>query len=142
MDGEIAPTKYSRPHFWEEVAKRKVGDPKWEWYRSEVIGEHDFLLEGGEPRLISKGPRKGQRSWKHLSPTQIKKVVVTEAEIKQAEADYERDTGKCHACGGTGQEWWGWDRATGDKVKPCRRCEATGNARRDSSASNERPEGT
>ncbi len=137
MDADLFPAKPHeprRPEFWVEVAKRKVGDPKWEWFSSERIGDGDFLMEGGEPRTISKGPRKGHRTWKHLAPHEKKKVVVTQAEIQQAEADYERDTGKCNVCGGSGQEWRGWSRDNGDRFRPCLRCDATGAAPKDSSA--------
>lgn len=128
------------PCFWELVAKRKANDPKWEWFKSEVVGEHDFLFEGGEPRIVTRGPRKGRRTWKHLRPEQIKKVVVTQEEIRQAQTDYERETGKCHECGGTGQEFWGWNHETGSKYRPCRRCDATGDAPMNAQSSTERGE--
>lgn len=44
-----------------------------------------------------------------------------EAELLRFEA-----TGKCHECGGDGQEWRGWNNKTGHRWETCRRCGGSG----------------
>jgi hypothetical protein len=109
------------------VAKRKVSGPdEWEWCKWERIGEgNDFVVEGGVPRLLKSGPRKGEKTWKGV---ETQKTVVTDAEIKAEHARYEQDTGNCGDCMGSGRVFARWSADNGEDYKPCSRCGSTGKA--------------
>jgi hypothetical protein len=81
-----------------------------------------FLLNFGQERIITKGKRKGQRTWKG----EQQQAFVTDAEIKKAEGEWEKQTGKCHVCGGDGQESFGWNAKTGTTYDTCTRCGGAG----------------
>lgn len=111
------------PCFMNEAARKKLGqDEGWRWCKAEVIGD-DMLLEGAHPNIISKGKRKGQATWKGIALT---KVVLTRADIDQAEADYEARTCCCRKCGGSGQEWCRWHFEEGNSYRTCTRCGGSG----------------
>lgn len=116
-------------NFMEVVARKKVGEvQEWEVFKWEAVGEGEhlsYIIEGGVPRLLKSGKRKGKKTWRD-SPS--KRTVVTKAEIVQAAKDYEAETGNCHVCCGSGQEWAGWSCDEGNKYRDCRRCSATGKA--------------
>lgn len=107
-----------------EVARRKVNGPVgWEIFRWERIGSGmDFVVEGGVPRLLTRGPRKGQKTW----DGDRSKTVVAETEIAAELERYETKTGNCGDCGGTGAVFAGWSEKEGTRTRPCRRCGATG----------------
>lgn len=109
------------------VAKRKVGGAEgWRYCRWERIGDGmNFIVEGGVPRLLKSGPRKGEQTWRDV-PTQ--KTVVTGEEMDAEHARYEADTGNCGDCGGTGEEFASWKAGEGTKMKTCGRCAGTGKA--------------
>lgn len=114
--------------FMSAAAFRKLGETsdwrvyKWEKvdYKSETP---DFIVEGGVPRLLKSGPRKGQPTFRDCVG---RRTVVTWAEIQKAKSDYEAETGKCCECFGTGQYCYGWSRDEGNKYRDCGRCSATG----------------
>lgn len=81
------------------------------------------MVKGGVGRIITRGPRKGKRSWRGSKTTT---VVVTEAEATSAREAYGRETGKCPRCEGSGQAWTGWSVDEGNRYKPCPECGATG----------------
>jgi len=103
------------------VAKRKVGGTEgWEICAWERIGDgRDFVVEGGVPRLLKQGPRKGRKTWD--GPRQ--KTVVT---IDAEHARYEEETGNCGDCGGTREAFQSWSAKDGVKMKVCSRCAGTG----------------
>lgn len=118
-------------NFTEVVARRKLGvGDDWLMHGWEVVGNtDDLIVRGGVPvGLCSRGPRKGRPKWAGKSDS----VVVTRAEERAERLKYEADTGKCHECQGTKETWAGWNCDTGDKYRPCRRCNATGVAREQS----------
>ena len=108
-----------------EVARRKVGAPsEWEVFAWEMIGDtNDFVVTGGIPRLLTRGPRKGQKTWD--GPSQ--KAVVTQSELHAEHARYELATGKCGDCFGSGEVFAGWSVSEGTRMKSCRRCGGSGN---------------
>jgi hypothetical protein len=129
---DAAGAKQKRESFnwYERIARRKLSlSDDWEACRWECIGHphtKDVLVEMGIPRLLKTGKYKGQRTWKDTKD--FRKCVVTESELADAEAGYERE-GKCFACYGSGEEWAGWSAAEGTKYRPCKRCGATGKPR-------------
>ena len=113
----------NRIDFIEVVARKKLNPaPEWEYFAWERIGEtDDLIVTGGVPRLMTRGPRKGKKTWDGARD----KVVVTRAEIDAAHLAYESETGKCFKCT-DGQAWCGWSAADGHRYKDCSRCNATG----------------
>ncbi len=108
----------------ETVARRKAGgSDAWEFCAWESVGEGGMIVEGGIPRLLKAGPRKGKKTWRDM-PTQ--KVVVTAAEIDVEHARYEAETGKCGDCFGNGQKFARWSQANGVELKECGPCKGTG----------------
>lgn len=55
-------------------------------------------------------------------------VLIDKREEDEEKARFERETGKCHRCGGDGQDWAGWNHGTGHRWRPCKRCGASGAA--------------
>ena len=109
----------------DEVARRKVSGPEgWKVCRWERIGTgNDLLVEGGVPRLLESGPRKGKQTWRDVL---IQKAVVTGDEIDAEHARYESTTGKCGDCYGTGEVFASWSVAKGTTFRECKRCGGTG----------------
>ena len=104
------------------AARRKLGaGPEWQWCTSEAI-TGGFLLKGS--RTIEK--RNGTKGW--ARPMQ--KVILTADDLRAEEECYQRETGKCFNCEGTGQETYGFSRDEGKLIRPCRLCNATGEARK------------
>ena len=109
----------------DEVAKRKVsGEDGWEVCGWERIGEgNDFVVEGGVPRMLKAGPRKGKKTWRDVP---MQKAVVTGDELRAEHSRYEEETGKCGDCYGKGEVFSSWSVTEGTKMKPCRRCGGIG----------------
>jgi len=125
LEGDISTEKGQAMNHMEAVARRKVGGADdWQYCRWERIGEgRDMIVEGGIPRTLKSGPRKGERTWRG-QPTQ--KAVVTGDEIDAEHARYEADTGNCGDCFGSGQVFARWSKANGIEKKTCQRCGGTG----------------
>lgn len=124
---DVKPEPELPPNWLNVVARKKLGQPQeWRWCKFEMIGDtDDCLVEGGIPRLLQSGKRKGQPTWRD---SKLTKCVVTKAEHDQAKADYEAETGKCCKCAGSALWLSGWGVDTGNRFKPCVRCGATGKA--------------
>lgn len=108
-----------------DIAARKRAVERWCPYLWERVGA-DSIVTGAVPlRYYSKGKRKGEPD---LTGAISERVVVTRAEIDQAAADYERETGQCWDCKGSGQIQVGYSTATGAVHEACARCGGTGKA--------------
>lgn len=70
------------------VARKYKLPEGWSWCRSEVVGdaEHSttFLITGGVPRTLTRGPRKGRRSW---DKSVLTGYVITRADMDETKAD-------------------------------------------------------
>lgn len=108
------------------IAIEKSGVAGWEPCIWEAVGEgtRDTLISGGVPRLLTRGPNKGQRKWYG----KLTRVVVTGAEVEAAMAMYEFETGNCGDCEGSGKTASGWSATEGTKYRMCAKCNGTGNA--------------
>lgn len=114
-----------RPKYAENVARRKL-EPLpvgFEFCGWEIIGPDTVVFSGGVARKITRGKRKGNLTWDKVTH----KVAVTKAEELQEASRYERETGKCSECSGTGQMWFGWNTKDGNRYKQCTRCGGSGN---------------
>lgn len=112
-----------RIDFYEVVARRKLGvPPEWRWCNIKAVGP-DTVVEGGIPRLLKSGKRKGKLTWRDCK---LEPCVVTTAEIEAARAEYERSSGNCWVCQGTKLEFASWDHVDGTKNRECSQCNGTG----------------
>ena len=112
----------------ENVALKKSGlvfdsSGVWGWCRVEAIGP-DTLVELSRWRPKKSGPNKGGR----LFYGERQRAIVTRAEVEAQEAEYERQTGRCHYCYGEGDRAVGWNRDAGEIRKVCGRCGGSGKA--------------
>ena len=118
---DIPPASDQPPFFLGDIAARKSGVPGWQWFHSEVVGP-DFMLEGGVPRKLKTGKRKGQVTWKGQPTT---RVVVTRAELDAEMQAYEARTGKCCGCNGAMQVKRWLTSIDGCAMIDCRCCNDT-----------------
>lgn len=92
------------PDFLSIAARKRAGLPdSFRWMQVEVIDRKipnsDFLLHMAEPvGVYASGKRKGETKWPALKD--CRRVVVSPAELRQAESAWEAEHGKCHCCGG------------------------------------------
>lgn len=117
------------------VARRKLNaPPEWEWYAAKVLRPtDDSLVEGGIPNRRKDGhKRAGYARWDGVVGQQ---VVVTQAEIDAARAEYERDTAKCAQCAGCGETLASSSSTHGRTYRTCRRCDGSGRAQNPDSTS-------
>jgi hypothetical protein len=115
----------SAPDFLALAAREVHGLPD-EWrpciYESLDGG---FLLHGAAPLgVYSRGPRKGRPKW---PPTKdLRRVIVTRAQVEIAKFNYERATGECHGCGGTGQTVKSMGLGQATTYRACAACNGSG----------------
>lgn len=113
-----------------QVASQKATVPGWvgdQWQAARAAS----IVTGGVPDgVYSRGPRKGQPRLNKWIPGTKEKIVVTDAEMNAYAMVYESDHGKCYNCKGTGQEYYGWSRKTGNMLRTCTRCGGSGQAPR------------
>lgn len=98
---------------------------EYHWHSMQYLDDKSHLLKiakGNTP--FKSGPRKGRINHKHC--TAEKTVTITEAELAEAIAAYEAETGYCTSCSGSGQAVAGWNRDEGTRFKTCKRCSGTG----------------
>ena len=111
--------------FIDEIALKKLGAPDgWEPFIYTRVGDtNDLIVTVGPPKVLQRGPRKGQKTWQGQ---ERREVVVTANEIKAAREEYEAETGTCSRCSGTGSYNYGWSAKEGPKFKSCPYCNGTG----------------
>lgn len=119
----MAPEPARPPDFRLMVARKfaNQGDD-WNWCRMEYIGEGEgagALIEGGLPNIDCRGKQR----W---TGVRLDKLFVSEAQVASAALAWERETGKCHVCAGSGQENIGWHHKDGNKYRTCTRCNGEG----------------
>lgn len=125
--------KDKRPDFMDIIAKRKLGlDEQWKIASWRRVDPDALLVSIGKFRKIERGEKKGHDTWvdvKGKPLSERKEMVMTVLEIKEEESRWERETGKCSQCGGSGEAWVGYSISTGNRYDTCRRCSGNGNAK-------------
>lgn len=109
-------------HHMDTVAKQKAGGIEgWEpWFYERITG--GLIIKGGVPRLITRGSRKGKKTWdKGSSQT----VLVSFDDIDRERQRYEAETGRCGECYGEARVVIAAG-SCGTKYKPCPECNGTG----------------
>lgn len=112
--------------FYDIIAKERGVPADWRWFKIEAKGDGAhvvFLLTGAVPNgVISRGKYKGKP--KYDKSTQ-RELVITRAELDAAHDTWERETGKCYRCNGTGKVITS-AHANGERTyRDCRRCDGT-----------------
>lgn len=116
--------------FRERVARRKLAlDDEWQSFKWEAIGNtRDTLLTFGITRPLKSGKNKGKMTWRGTKQRDGVVCCVTDAEYRTERIAWERETGKCSDCFGSGKHIWGYSVVTGAVYQPCKQCGETGNA--------------
>ena len=114
------------PSFIDRIARKKLNAlESWTHFKWQCIGKtDDLLVTGGITRILKSGPRKGKQTWDGVGEI----VCITATELEADYLAYEAETGNCHKCGGSGQEWRGWSAIDGNKYESCHYCLGTGKA--------------
>lgn len=108
---------------YETVAAEKAGNIQgWKvFYYERAIG--GLIIKGGVPRIISKGPRKGEKTW---DEKEAQTVLVSHHDAERAAEQYALRTGNCPVCFGEKKLLHGYSATEGDTYKPCKDCDGTG----------------
>ena len=114
--------------FYSLHAREKYGlPPDWEWFKIEAKGAgatgYHELVGAVSPRLLD-----GSRDFKNRDKSTEATVVLPYADHLAFLVAWERQTGKCHACYGTGHWFCGWSADHGNKYRKCDRCGGAGAA--------------
>jgi hypothetical protein len=114
------------PDFRLMVARRHAGEgDDWFWAGMEFIGDNltgGVLIWGGIPNI----DHMGEKRW---TGVRTEKVFVSEEQVHEEALMWESQTGKCSACGGSGQAHIRWHHETGNQYSECGRCVGTGKAK-------------
>lgn len=115
------------------VAAKAVLPEGWEIYQWETINidtpNEAIKVDGTVMRaLFVRGPRKGRKNFARRERDKDMSFIITRAEIQQAKAKWETETGFCGECYGNGDVAWSWHHQEGTKFKTCKKCSGTGKA--------------
>jgi hypothetical protein len=112
-----------------EQAKQLNGNvPGWAPYLWEAAdgANRAIIITGAVAPLLTRGKNKGQPNWRTMDRDTVSRVVLSESERHEYCAAWERETGKCSECVGTGEVSNGWSREHGARYKTCPKCNGTG----------------
>lgn len=117
----------------ESQAREKAGmPPTWLAYRWACMppGHPETLyyeVEGIVTTATYKsGPRKGRPNYDAGDQSTERTVIISAAEHAEYVARWERETGKCAACNGSGKEIASCGVDIETTYRPCRKCKGTG----------------
>lgn len=78
----------------------------WQWRQIASLDGGFFQLTGASPvGTYQRGPRKGQP--KFPATPNYRQVIITAVDVAEARSRWERETGQCSWCGGTGRRLHG-----------------------------------
>lgn len=118
---------------WYNLIALERGLPEgWTWYSLSVLGgpkaprEHAALMvKGGVPGpRFKSGKNKGEINWSKAGDRL--QMVITFRDLDARMERWERETGKCHKCGGDGRELAGHSVTNGATMRECSRCKGRG----------------
>lgn len=109
--------------------KANMGE-QWEpysWCMLPSGGDYELAeVCGSIAPLYTKGKRKGQHNWDKMDKSTKRTVYITIAENAEFVAQWERDTGKCANCEGTGKTLQSWHYIKGATYRDCVECNGIG----------------
>ena len=129
-----APKERVSIDFYNMFMRERFGLPAdWRWYRVESKGDgHKFTqFEGDVPcGVVTSGKNKGRTKWPNKKNSRTYFVTtVPHADVLAFISGWEKKTGLCSECDGTGQRWAGWSQSNGHTYRDCHKCAATGKRR-------------
>lgn len=103
------------------------------WHvKGDGAGKYLELTGGIYPETYKSGKRKGQTNYR--KPQTESMVSLANMAHEAWLVQWERETGYCAACEGTGHERAGWNHIKGCCFRPCQKCDATGTAKQTAEA--------
>lgn len=113
-----------RPDFYQMFAESKGVPAGWKWHgwstNSDEVPNGFLKLKGCVPSgVYIRGPRKGRPNFSKPVEGTRRVLFIDLQELDAFVDEWEKSTGSCRHCGGTGLEWAGWNRETGTKYRPC-----------------------
>lgn len=119
-----------------EHARELLGmPPEWDSYHLEAIGHTPddsatklIRVTGAVAPMKTRGKYKGLPNWDKRDPATDKTAYFTPEEHDRWVQEWEKKTGKCSDCTGSGKRYAGWSVAEGTTYKPCKTCGETGMA--------------
>jgi hypothetical protein len=121
-----------RTNLFQEHARELAKMPdEWIVYSFKAIPNSDGTLEfkGAIAPIYSRGKSKGLPNWKMSDKNSERTVYIKESEHDLWLAKWEKETGQCHECVGTGDVFQSWELGKGVIYKKCSVCVGTGAAR-------------
>lgn len=123
--------KPARPCTYEQMVREKFGLPASWWayaLQSVPMGAYQGVqIEGGVfSTMIEKGPRKGRPDLKRPDPGTALTWSFSQPDWEAWKREWEEAEGLCHECEGTGIVFGRWSKEHGTTMRPCRRCDGTG----------------
>lgn len=107
------------------VARQKLGkDETFSVYKIERMAG-GYLLEGSTHTVITRGKNKGKKKWVGKG----EQCICTTDELASMEALYEKSSGNCAKCEGTGQTMQSWNVVHGKTYRTCERCNGSGHGK-------------
>ena len=107
--------------------------PEWGAYELEAIGSTAdnnkaklFRVTGAVAPLKTRGKYKGLPNWEKRDMTTVKTAYFTPEEHDRWVLEWEKKTGKCSDCTGSGKQFAEWSVTEGMRYKPCNKCGGTG----------------
>jgi hypothetical protein len=127
-----------RVDFLNEYAIKRCGMPEgWAWFKWEATGPFDknapkaakgHLIVGAVAPKKTRGKYAGAPNWKARDKATECTLSISATDLDGFVAEWERETGACSDCFGSGQSVSGWNRVDGTTYRPCRRCNSSGRA--------------
>lgn len=132
MSGRIIPDIVAkRPPSLDQHARELYRlEPTREAYCWEAKGDREtgYVVLTGRVFLAKymRGRRKGHTNFKKPEDGTLRTVTLPNVAHRAWLSQWERETGYCAPCEGTGQEWCGWSVKDGSRHRTCRVCDGNG----------------
>lgn len=121
------------PDWWLLIAQQRGVPEGWRWVSLEVLDTkvpraqaHNLITGAVYSTLLKSGPRKGEPNFKKPDPGTERRLVISFAELDAFCAQWERETGTCSKCIGSGEELARYSSVDGSTYRTCSRCRGTG----------------
>ena len=109
--------------FWNLIARERGMPEGWRWFSLQVV-DHRLPRDEAATSVTGavclvrykSGPNKGELNWAKRDRATERTLIITFKDVDARERQWERDTGKCCRCAGSGKDPWG----------SCGRCRGSG----------------